>query len=175
MNDSDFKDEQLEQLLRNTLTPVKPSWECEREILEQFILRDEAELRKRKYGTFFRYGWIGTLGVAAALLITFVYFTQLRTEPDTETSPGMLVPMQFGRANPNIASAEIMQYRTVGVSNKLVGAEDNGWTNSDEDSVTRELKYDYIDTVDFVNESDGSVMRMQIPRQEIVNVTYQVI
>ncbi len=169
-------DEQLEQMLRKELQPQKPGWEVDREILEAILLKDEKELNRTRYWGNLRYAWIGSLGMVAALAITFVYFTQLQTS-DTHRSldPGTLSPVNFGAGNPNVASADSMQYRAVGAVNKLVGVENNGWKDSNEDSITRELKYDYIDTVDFVNEEDGSVMRMEIPRQEIVNVTYQVI
>jgi len=169
-------DEQLEQLLKTTLTPQKAGWQVDREVLEAILLKDKKQLRRSRYLINLRYGWIGALGLAAAVAITFVYFTQLKTDPDGDLlNKGDISPIQFGPPNANIASSESLQYRAIGGSKKLIGVEDNGWTHSDEDSVTRELKYDYIDTVDFVNEEDGSVMRMQIPRQEIVNVTYQVI
>ena len=169
-------DEQLEQMLRKELQPQNPGWEVDRKVLEAILLKDEKKLKRNRYLGNFRYAWIGSLGMVAALAITFVYFTQLQTiETDRSVDPGILSPVKFGPGNPNVASANSMQYRAVGAVNKLVGVENNGWKDSNEDSVTRELKYDYIDTVDFVNEEDGSVMRMEIPRQEIVNVTYQVI
>jgi len=169
-------DEQLEQLLREKLEPQKAGWEADREILEAILLKDKKSIKRNRYWVHLRQGWIAGLGMAAAVAITFVYFTQFKAETENDVvQPGTLSPVQFGAGNPNVASVQQLQYRAVEANKKLVGVEDNGWTTQDEDTVTRELKYDYIDTVDFVNEEDGTIMRMQIPRQEIVNVSYQVI
>ena len=171
-----YSDDQLEQLLRDQLKPEGAGWEVDRRILEAILLKDSKSIKRKRYWSHLRQGWIAGLGMAAAVAITFIYFTQLRTDTTPDNlDPGAISPLQFGAVNTNVASSSSLQYRAVEARNKLVGVEDNGWTTQDEDTVTRELKYDYIDTVDFVNEEDGSVMRMQIPRQEIVNVTYQVI
>ena len=168
--------EQLEQFLREKLQPQKAGWEADREILEAILLKDKKSLKRHRYWTNLRHGWIAGLGMAAAVAITFLYFTQFQAETDNDVNqPGTLSPVQFGTGNPNVATARPLKYRAVEAKNKLIGVEDNGWSTQDEDTVTRELKYDYIDTVDFVNEEDGTIMRMQIPRQEIVNVSYQVI
>lgn len=169
-------DEQFEQLLREKLEPQKAGWEVDRKILEAIFLKDKKSIKRNRYWAHLRQGWIAGLGMAAAIAITFLYFTQFQSESEQEAAnPGTISPVQFGTGNPNVASMQQLQYRAVEAKNKLVGVEDNGWTTQDEDTVTRELKYDYIDTVDFVNEEDGTIMRMQIPRQEIVNVSYQVI
>ena len=171
MKPRQYSDDELEQLLRQSLKPRKPAWESNREVLETFLLKDEKSVKRSERREIFRYSWIASLGVVAALALAFIYFLQTPTRPQTGSDLGNSTVM------PDAMSASIapVEYRAVGRKNKLVNAEDLGWKQVDDENVAREYQLDYLDTVDLINEEDGSIIRLQVPRREIINVTYQVI
>ena len=170
MKPRQYNDDELEQLLRKSLEPRKPAWESNRKVLEAFLLKDENSAKRSERREMFRYSWIASLGVVAALAIAFVYLLQ-SNHPVGKEDPieNTLKPASMS------ASIAPVEYRAVGRKNKLVGAEDLGWKQVDDENVVREYRYDYVDTVDLIDEEDGSIIRLQVPRQEIINVNYQVI
>ena len=170
MKPRQYSDDELEQMLRMSLEPRKPAWESNRKVLEAFLLRDEKSVKRSERREMLRYSWIASLGMVAALVIAFVYLLL------PNRSPTAADPIE-NALRPTSMSASIapIEYRAVGRKNKLVGAEDLGWKQVDDESVVREYRYDYLDTVDLIDEEDGSIVRLQVPRQEIINVTYQVI
>ena len=171
MKPRQYSDEELEQMLRQSLTPRKPAWESDREVLEAFLLKDEKSVRRSERREIFRYSWVASLGVVAALAIAFVYFLQTPTRPEA----GSDLVNQTSVSDAMTASIAPVEYRAVGHKNKLVKAKDLGWKQVDDENVAREYRYDYVDTVDLIDEEDGSIVRLEVPRQEIINVTYQVI
>lgn len=177
MKHQPISDEALEKLLKEKLFPVTPNWETNRSVLEAILLKDEKTvLRSRR--DWIRYSWMGAMALAAALVLTFTLFfpDSPLDSNDIYSDPSKIAPVQLGsQAIANSLNGVQMEYRAVGARNKLIGMEDRGWKQLDDDSVSREFKYDYVDTIDLVNEQDGSVIRLEVPRQEIVNVTYQVI
>ena len=161
----------MEVYLQNTLKPRQADWNVDRKILEDLLLKDPKTISRERWSSVFRYGWFASLGAIAAIVLTFLFF--LQTDPDT-SGGNELNPIPFGPVTYSNPSRTV-QYRAIKTQNQLVGVENKGWSEGNEDSVTREMEYQYIDTVDLISEEDGSVVRLQVPRQEIVKVTYQVI
>lgn len=173
MKPRQYSDEEFEQLLKDSLHPQKPSWETNRKVLEAFLLKDEKSVRRSERNEMFRYSWIASLGIVAALVLSFIYFPWINSSDLNRAGDDPIQP----QATPNASVTNMIpvEYRAVGSKNSLVGFEDLGWRQIDDENVSREYRYDYVDTVDLINEEDGSIIRLQVPRQEIINVTYQVI
>ncbi|MEQ9824505.1 MAG: hypothetical protein ABQ298_08990 [Puniceicoccaceae bacterium] len=168
----DLNDEAFEERLRSEFIPRSADWKVERRILESVLLKDEREVKRQRLAGYLRHAWIASIGLAATLVVTLIYFAGVDSGPVEEVDLPMV---QAGTEVSTEAGKPILHLRSLGGSKQLIGVQDKGWVQADTDTVTREYSYEYIDTVDLVNEEDGSVIRMEIPRQEIVNVTYQVI
>lgn len=168
----DLNDEAFEERLRSEFIPRSADWKVERRILESVLLKDEREVKRQRLAGYLRHAWIASIGLAAALVVTWIYFAGAGAGPVEEAGTPLV---QASNEVESASGKSVMHLRSLGASKQLIGVQDKGWVYSDSDTVTREYSYEYLDTVDLVNEEDGSVIRMEIPRQEIVNVTYQVI
>jgi hypothetical protein len=172
MKPRQYNDDELEQLLKESLQPKKPSWDSDRKVLEAFLLKDEKSVRRSERNEMIRYSWIASLGIVAAIVLSFVYFIQMDSSDLNRANDS--AQRQSDMTDSALVVAPL-KYQAVGSKNRLVGVEDLGWKQVDDENVSREYRYDYVDTVDLINEKDGSIIRLQVPRQEIINVTYQVI
>ncbi|MCG8524933.1 MAG: hypothetical protein MI748_01020 [Opitutales bacterium] len=173
------EDSEFESLLREKLKPSTPPWESNREVLEEFFLKEDHELKRERRKHFLKHTWIGGLGMAAVLLLAFSFYfgNESVTEPETQGVTASVSPVQFGPKSQKIARTrpQPMEYEAIGSRNQLMEVKDKGWRRIDDDKVVREFKYEYLDTVDMINREDGSVIRVQVPREEIVNFSYHVI
>ena len=115
-------------------------------------------------------------GMVAALALSFGFLYQVQRQGGAgEANPVEIVPVQMNQATASAVDSAVQSYRAVSARNELVGVEDLGWRELEDGTLVREVQYDYVDTVDLLDEEDGTMIRMQVPRQEIVNVAYQVI
>jgi len=177
MNPLDPENHELEAQLKSKLRPEPPPWDANRKVLEAFYLKDESTVKRQRRSQFFKHSWIAGLGLAATVVLTFSIFLQRNPTNEPDATSGQLSPIQLG-SNPGRTvqtSPAPIEYEAVNTRNELLNVEDLGWRRGEDDSYVREYKYEYLDTVDMVNREDGSVMRVQIPREEIVNISYQVI
>jgi len=174
MNESE--EQKFEERLKRELQPVDPPWECNREILETFLLKDQEDVKLSRRWEWLRHSWIAVGGLAASLMIAFVFMNPLNRDLDPMQNETVIDPIQMlpQRQSPALETAA-MQYRAVGASNRLVDIQDLGWRETEGGAMAREYKYQYIDTVDLVNDEDGSVMRLEVPRDEIIKVQYDLI
>jgi hypothetical protein len=175
MNQEPQSDEAFEQMLKEKLEPRPPGWETNRTILETLVLKDPEEITRSSRKKLLQYGWIASVGVIAAAFIAAFTITQIDQSALDSEAATQGAPIQLGRQSVAAAEPSPVNLKAVGATQRLVGVKDMGWKNTEDGNATRAFKYEYIDTVDLVNEEDGSVMRVEVPRQEIVNVKYQLI
>jgi hypothetical protein len=175
MNPESQSDEAFEKMLREKLTPRSPGWENDRALLEALVLKDPVEKARQRRSRIFKYGWMASAGVIAAAFIAAFSILQVDQSTLESESERLGAPVQFGRQSVASSQSSSLELKAIGAKERLIGVEDMGWKEGEDGNVTRAYKYDYIDTVDLVNEEDGSVVRLEVPRQEIINVKYQLI
>lgn len=148
LSDQDFENELA------AMKPVAPG--------NHFKKRIAVELEERgssKRPTLVRLWPI--LPFAAACLILVVALRD--TAPSGETEPE-------GAPVATTGKSPVDSFEPVGAEQVLVRAVDEGVVTAGEDGPVRRFRYEFIDTVTLVDESDGSVFTMQAPREEILYV-----
>lgn len=176
MKKEDQEIEEFEKLLKASAKPMRADWSSNRVVLEKFLLEDAEKVRSSRRTQWLRSVSFGSLGLAATIILSALFF--LQKDPDSNAHTGnQLSPIQFAnQAQPTTEIAKTpMEYRALESTNKLTGVRDLGWVETDGSGLKRKYKYEYMDTVDLLNERDGSIMRVQVPREEIVHVSYQAI
>lgn len=113
-------------------------------------------------------------GAAAAVVIAALSFALLRDsrtavpESDGPATPGggfVDMGTEGDFIEPNVARFQPGSARTI-----LYDILDEGIVWNDNDKPMRQFRYRFLESVSLRNPSDGSVLRMDIPREEVVRV-----
>ena len=114
----------------------------------------------------------GGLAAAASVLITcgiLLFHGRLNLEP---AQPGIQTTMEPAQATPVAAVAED-DFQPVVAENNLKSRVDEGIVFLRNGLTARRYRYEFIDRVVWKNPSDGSVIEMEVPRDEVVLVPVQ--
>lgn len=146
-----FPHQELEKELRN-LKPVAPD-EALKARLSQALEKTETVVP----GKVLRLWPMASLAAVACLgLAVLVFFNA--ADQTTET-PVMESPVN-----------ELVGYEPVEAEQRLLKAIDEGIFLNEDNEPVRRLRYEFVDAVTLVNQDDGSVFRMELPREEILFV-----
>ena len=154
-----ISNEELEKELA-ALKPVEPSNQLETHIQKQL------DAEEAPSGTLIRlWPWVA---VAAAACLALVLI--LRND-----SPGVASDLaQNGIAEDSNSNDPLTDpfadYEPVEAEQRLVEAIDDGVVLVIDNEPVRRLRYQFIDSVTMVNQTDGSVFTMEVPREETLFV-----
>ena len=149
MNQSD---EELENELA-ALVPTQPH-----EILAQRISEELEPSKIIASRPLIKLWPIVALASAACFLVTLKLLTPYST---SERAPKTLL------AN-TIAGPD--SFQAIKAEQHLLDAIDEGVVLTANDELVRRLRYEFIDTVTMINQNDGSIFTVEIPREEILCV-----
>jgi hypothetical protein len=162
------KDKQFEEQLRS-IRPLKPTAEV-RAAIESQLTR--AGRKKQLARWRILTGW-GGLATAAAALIVFG-LTLFNGRLDLRQQPADLQqveepPLVVGVTPEEAADA----FKPVLAENNLTGRVDEGIVFLKNGLTARRYRYEFVDRVVWRNPSDGAVVEMEIPRDEVVLIPVQ--
>ena len=108
--------------------------------------------------------WPVVAMASAACLALVLVFTITNRSTETETSAALIltVPLQ------DSPEAAFANFELIDGEKRLLKATDEGIIFSADNEPVRRLRYQFVDTVTLVNQVDGSVFKMEIPREEIL-------
>ncbi|MCZ6673901.1 MAG: hypothetical protein O7C75_13295 [Verrucomicrobia bacterium] len=154
-----FSNEELEKELAS-LKPQAPS-----EILEAKI---DTALRgpEENYQNFPNRFWPNIVWAAAAslALVAAIFFFG----PGTEDESLSINLTQYNSTE--TISTEFNGYEPIEAEQHLIEALDEGIIFNSDNEPMRRLRYQFVDTVTLVHKTDGSVFRMEVPREEVLYV-----
>ena len=162
------KDRQFEEQLRS-IQPAAPSMELGDRIGSAIA---SVERRKRMAQWRMAGAW-GGLAAAAAALITFgilLFNGRLEIATSSQGAEESALPTLALEDSP---AAQPDAFRPVLAENNLKGRIDEGIVFLDNGLTARRYRYEFIDRVVWRNPSDGAVVEMEIPRDEVVLIPVQ--
>mgnify|MGYP007101535671 CR=1 FL=1 len=147
-------DEELEKELA-AFQPVQPN-----ETLKQKIAigLDQPEINKTR--SILKIWPIIALATAACVLLAF----KLSSPQSTIEAP------KVASTEPSEPSPESANFQSFKAEQHLLEALDEGVVLTANNEPVRKLRYQFVDTVTMINEIDGSIFTMEIPREEILFV-----
>lgn len=154
-----LSEEELEKELA-ALKPAQPSQRLETKIEEQLNSSDPST------GLLIRLWPVVAVAAAACLALVLVLRNQ-----STETPKSVAEATVTADATASgISPSPFGDFQPIEAEQRLIEAIDDGVVLVVDDEPVRRLRYQFIDTVTMVNETDGSVFTMEIPREETLFV-----
>ena len=152
-----LSDEDLEKELA-ALKPAEPTPTLAVSIEEQLD-----EEKPAQQNTLIRFWPVLALAAAACLAIILV---RPASESDNVDTPELV------QQSPILPETDdpFSNYEAVEAEQRLIEAIDDGVVMVVDNEPVRRLRYQFIDSVTMVNQSDGSVFTMEIPREETLFV-----
>ena len=152
-----LSDEDLEKELA-ALKPAEPTPTLAVSIEEQL-----EEEKQAQQNTLIRFWPVLALAAAACLAIILV---RPASESDKVDTPELV------QQSPILPETDdpFSNYEAVEAEQRLIEAIDDGVVMVVDNEPVRRLRYQFIDSVTMVNQSDGSVFTMEIPREETLFV-----
>lgn len=152
-------DEEIEKELAR-LKPIVPS-----EALKAKIGSALEESNSSSAISLVRFRPIIALATAACLIFVFtISISKTSNDIDTGSAEPQTVSTQVSKA------AHKNSYVPLQAEQRLMEAFDEGIVFTEGHDPVRKLRYQFIDTLTMVDENDGSVFTMEIPREEILFV-----
>jgi hypothetical protein len=153
-----LSDEDLEKELAS-LRPTAPSELLKSNIEEE--LEEQPETRSNKIVQLWPF-----LAIAAAACLALVLVLS-RSKPET-FEPLKLAQNETTHTHPTDPFAD---YEAVETEQRLFEAIDDGVVMVVNNEPVRRLRYQFIDSVTMVDQTDGSVFTMEVPREETLFVS----
>ena len=154
-----ISDEELEKELA-ALKPTEPSKRLESNIQKQ-LNADEAPS-----GSLIRLWPLVAVAVAACLALVLI----LRNDTPEVTNDLAQNGVGEDSATHSSTADPFADYEPVEAEQRLIEAIDDGVVLVIDNEPVRRLRYQFIDSVTMVNQTDGSVFTMEIPREETLFV-----
>jgi hypothetical protein len=151
-----FSNEELEKELAS-LQPVAPDKVLASRIEDAIAMDGENQPAK-----IIRHWPILILASAACLALVLML-------SNTDRQAGVAANSTTFASNPAIQQNNTLaDFEPVVAEQRLMNAIDDGVILTADNEPVRRLRYEFIDTVTMVSQSDGSVFIMEIPREEIL-------
>lgn len=149
-----LSDEELEKELA-ALQPVQPNEPLKQKIAKNL---DQPEIKKTR--PVLKIWPIIAVATAACVLLALKLSSLQSTIVAPKVSSDTLP----------VPSPESVTFQSVKAEQHLLEAFDEGVVLTANNEPVRKLRYQFVDTVTMVNENDGSIFTMEIPREEILFV-----
>ncbi len=143
-----------------SLQPVTPSEILEAKI-EQSLRGPKTSKPKAPIGWFPLAAWAATACVAMTAAIILI-----SPAPKEDAAPTALANNESGE---NLA-LELSDYEPVEAEHRLTKAIDEGVFLNAQNEPLRKFRYQFVDSFTLVNQTDGSVFTMELPREEVLLV-----
>jgi hypothetical protein len=167
-------DKAFEERLRK-IQPVRPSKEVYQKV-DSALASVQSHRRMNKVLAF---GAWGGMGVAATILIVFglLLFNGRIQTPEPGSEPVVMdvgePPVQASETAESEPNLEQDSFKPVLAENNLKNRIDEGIVFLRNGLTARRYRYEFVDRVVWKNPTNGAVMEMEIPRDEVVLIPVQ--
>ncbi len=168
------QDKAFEEKLRK-IRPVKPS----REVYQKVDSALTSLQNHRRMNKIFAFAAWGGMGVAATIIVVFglLLFNGRLQPPEAGSEP---VALEIGESpsldqegTDPVPALERKSFRPVLAENNLKNRIDEGIVFLRNGLTARRYRYEFVDRVVWKNPTNGAVMEMEIPRDEVVLIPVQ--